>query len=100
MDHFIPSLITPGKHFSISIYKPQRGPALATSTEGTREDHGNGFIGFSFMLFEARGLRTPLTGPNTVKNRMAAMRTLINELIQREWISLEDGNAFLATYRG
>lgn len=90
----IPSLITPGKHFSVGVYKPQRGPAYAFTTEGevTRREDGS-VQSFGYVLFEARTHRVPLTGNNTKGNRITALKSLLNDMVNNGWISKEDGIA-------
>ena len=90
MNTYIPSLITPGKDFSIGVYKPQRGPAYAHCTEGTRERRENSDIeSFSYEIPGARQHRVALQGTNTAKNRKVATRELLSEMVAAGWITAD-----------
>lgn len=86
-DFDIPSLITPGKHFKVSVYKPQCGPSVATATEGTIDTSSPHFVGFSYILHSARMHRVKLVGNNTAKNRDVAVKQLRAELVEKGWIA-------------
>lgn len=83
MPQFIPSILTPGKHFIVDTYKPQRGPCLATASEVQRTEGG----GFTFMPFSDPHLRVPFEGRNTDKNRAVALSKLLAEMKERKWIA-------------
>lgn len=90
MTTFIPSLITPGKHFTVGVYKPQGRPAYATTTEVDVHPDGSGF---GYILHEARMHRVALAGNNTPKNRERAIAALMSDLIDRGWIDKADATA-------
>jgi hypothetical protein len=82
----VPSIITPGKVFKISSFKPQGRPAYVSAVEGTLE-FTNGFEGFSYILHSARRHTVPLQGNNTQKNRDVALKQLLADLKEAGWIA-------------
>lgn len=101
MKQFIPCLDNPANVFSVSVYKPQRGPAVVTATEGRVNHRDTGFTSFETELFgKDRHLRCTLDGNNTKGNRIKAMQTLVNELAARGWVSNKDAADFLTNYKG
>lgn len=83
---YIPSKVTPGKHFSIDIYKPQGRPAMACATEGTYTKLPSGNSSFEYEMPGARMARVTLSGNNTAKNRREAVLALLGEMTDKDWI--------------
>lgn len=79
---------TPGKHFSVSVYKPQRGPAVAYASEGIVEYREDGTVcAFTSEVFGADRIhRVPLSGPATAKNKTRALCALQDDLEDKGWI--------------
>lgn len=95
MSQFIPSIITPGKHFSIGVYKPDGRPAYAYATEGTIERREDGSVeSFGYEMPGARMIRVELSGRNTPVNRHVAMTRLTEAMTERGWVSHEDAENF------
>lgn len=85
MSKFIPSLISPGRHFLVDVYKPQGRPAVMTASEVTVTAHG-----FTTIPTEDRRHRIPLGGNNTAKNRERAAAVMLADLVEKGWIAKED----------
>lgn len=87
MSQYVPSRITPGKHFSIGVFKPDRGNAYAHATEGEVERRADGSVQtFSYEMPGARTVRVMLDGRNTEGNRAKALHTLATEMVARGWV--------------
>lgn len=87
---FIPSLITPGKHFTVYVYKPQGRPAYASTTEVTVDADGKSY---EYVLGEALMHKVNLPGRNTPKNREVAVAALMSDMIDKGWIDQRDATA-------
>ena len=78
---------TPGKHFSLSVYKPQRGPAYALAVEGIAEHNGDRYTTFTTELFgDDRSHRILLGGNATRKNKVNALNAMQDDLEDKGWI--------------
>lgn len=87
----IPSLITPGKHFSVYVHKPQGRPAYAMATEGTAGLRDDGSVrSFEYELPGARQHSVNLNGNNTKRNRIEAIGQLLTEMAHQGWIAHDD----------
>ena len=82
---YLPSLDNPGFVWKLDTYKPNRGPAVATATEGKLTDHAHG-QSFTTRLFTDRGHRVLFNGNNTAKNRANALGALLADLEDRGWV--------------
>lgn len=86
--NLIPSLITPGKFFSIGVSKPQRGPAYVFATEGEVERRDDGSVSsFGYEWPGCRQHRVNLNGNNTKGNRLNALKQLLTDMQENGWIS-------------
>lgn len=80
-----------GMHWSISVYKPSRGQAVAMATEGVREEPGEGrtFGSFTTRLFQDRFLKVELQGNNTKGNRQRALLELRQQMMEAKMIDAD-----------
>lgn len=84
---YIPSKITPGKHFSIDVYKPGAGRRpYVYVTEGKLTIRESGMTSFEYTMPGARHDRLELRGNNTAKNRKEAVLALLGKLVDAGWI--------------
>lgn len=82
----LPCLDRPGNVFRLSVYKPQRGPAVAVAQEGRVKNEGS-YTSFEMELFGSdRTHRVKLTGNNTTKNREAALLRLLEDIETLGWV--------------